>query len=308
MKIARTIAEVRTALAEARRQGRSIGLVPTMGAFHEGHLSLMRAARAACEVVVVSLFVNPTQFNEPSDLAVYPRDEQRDSALAAEAGVDLVFAPAAEEMYANGFATRVSVGAVTGQLEGAQRGTGHFDGVATVVTKLFNIVAPERAYFGQKDAQQTAVIKRLVRDLNIPVSIEVCPTVRASDGLALSSRNARLSATERTRASALYRALEAARAAIEAGERESSPVLAAGLKELRANGIEPDYFEIVHPETFTAVPRLEGRVLAVIAAPVGGARLIDNLPIQVPGAESEATNTTTVAARARPMKPARHAA
>ncbi len=308
MNTARTIVEVRTAVAEARQRGRSIGLVPTMGAFHEGHLSLMRAARAACDLVVVSLFVNPTQFNEPSDLAAYPHAEQRDLALAAETGVDVVFAPAAEEVYESGFVTHISVGAVSGPLEGAQRGPGHFDGVATIVTKLLNIVTPDRAYFGQKDAQQMAVVKRLVRDLNIPVSIEVCPTVRASDGLALSSRNARLSAAEREQASALYRALQAAQEAIEAGERESAAALAAGREELRAQGIEPEYFEIVDPETFTSVPRPEGRVLAVIAAPLGGTRLIDNLPIQVPGAETQGPDTTIVAARERPMKPARHAA
>ncbi len=308
MNVARTIAEVRGAVAEARRQGQSIGLVPTMGAFHEGHLSLMREARAACDLVVVSLFVNPTQFNESTDLAAYPRDEQRDFALAAEAGVEVVFAPAAEEVYSNGFATRISVGAVSGPLEGTQRGPGHFDGVATVVTKLLNIVAPDRAYFGQKDAQQTAVVKRLVRDLNIPVSIEACPTVRASDGLALSSRNARLSATERTRATGLYRALQAARQAIEAGERDPVPALAAGLMELRAYGIEPDYFEIVDPETFTPVQRLRGGVLAVVAAPFEGARLIDNLPIRVPGADAQGPKTTIVAARERPMKSARRAA
>jgi pantoate--beta-alanine ligase len=327
MRIARTIAEVRTAVAAARRRGSSIGLVPTMGAFHEGHLSLMRRARAGCEVVAVSLFVNPTQFNDRSDLEAYPRDEQRDLALAAEAGVDVLFAPAAEEIYASGFATRISVGGVSGPLEGAHRGPEHFEGVATVVAKLVNIVTPDRVYFGQKDAQQTAVVKRLVRDLNIPVSIEVCPTVRAGDGLALSSRNARLKPQERMRATGLYRALRAAHDAIEAGERDPRGAVAAGLKELRARGIEPEYFEIVDPETFTPVRRLHGEVLAVLAAGFEGARLIDNLLIRVPRSETHDSgaiaaptqgacppgaqapdHTLIVATCKRPMKPARHAA
>ncbi len=302
-----------------------MGLVPTMGAFHEGHLSLMREARAGCELVVVSLFVNPTQFNEPSDLRAYPRDEQSDLALAAEAGVNVVFVPAMEEIYASGFATRVSVGGVSDPLEGEHRGAEHFDGVATVVAKLLNIVGPDRAYFGQKDAQQAGVVKRLVRDLNIPVAIEVCPTVRATDGLALSSRNARLPDEERVRAGGLYQALRAAHEAIEAGARDPEPAVAAGLRELRACGIEPEYFEIVDPETFIPVQRVQGSVLAVVAASLAGVRLIDNLPIQVSGVEAPGTdadsapgdqvpgpqapsNTTIVAARERPMKPAGHAA
>ncbi len=203
MRTLRTIAELKAALAQPRRAGRRIGLVPTMGAFHEGHLSLMRRARSECDEVIVSLFVNPTQFNEASDLAAYPRDEQRDAAIAAEQRVDYLFAPTAAEMYPHGFATTVNVGGIAEALEGAQRGRGHFDGVATVVTKLFTIVAPDVAYFGQKDAQQTLVIKRVVRDLNLPVEIEICPTVREPDGLALSSRNLRLTPNERIRALAL---------------------------------------------------------------------------------------------------------
>ena len=178
----RSVADVRAAVSQARRAGASIGLVPTMGAFHEGHLSLMRRARERCDRVVVSLFVNPAQFNEQADLDRYPRDECRDAALAAEAGVDILFAPPTEQMYPPGFTTTVSIGGVTESLEGTARGRGHFDGVATVVTKLFNIVSPDVAYFGQKDAQQVAVIRQLVRDLDIPVRIEACPTVREPDG------------------------------------------------------------------------------------------------------------------------------
>ncbi|HEX3804387.1 MAG TPA: pantoate--beta-alanine ligase, partial [Solirubrobacteraceae bacterium] len=202
MRTLRTITQLHAALAEPRRQGRRIGLVPTMGAFHEGHLSLMRQARFDCDEVVVSLFVNPAQFNEDADLSAYPRDEGRDALLAAEEQVDFLFAPPAEEMYPAGFATTISVGGLTDVLEGATRGRSHFDGVATIVTKLFTIVAPDAAYFGQKDAQQTLVIRQLVRDLNLPVQIEVRPTVREPDGLAMSSRNVRLTPDERERASA----------------------------------------------------------------------------------------------------------
>src|ERR1700759_3865173 len=181
MKIVRTVAELRAELLEPRRAGRRIGLVPTMGAFHDGHLSLMRRARRDCAVVVVSLFVNPTQFNDPADLNGYPRDPERDGALAAEIGVDYLFVPSSEEVYPPGFATTVSVRGVTDTLEGAHRGRAHFDGVATMVTKLFNMVSPDVAYFGQKDAQQAVVIQQFVRDLNIPVAIEICPTVREPD-------------------------------------------------------------------------------------------------------------------------------
>jgi pantoate--beta-alanine ligase len=280
MKILDTIADVRAALAEPRRAGRKIGLVPTMGAFHEGHLSLMRRARQEGDVVVVSLFVNPAQFNDPADLTAYPRDPGRDAGLAAELGVDYLFAPAAEEIYPPAFATTVSVSGVTETLEGAHRGRGHFDGVATVVTKLFNIVGPDVAYFGQKDAQQAAVIERLVRDLDMPVRIEVCPTVREPDGLALSSRNAHLSPGERARATALHRALAAMQAAASAGERDSATLRARAVAELAAAEIQPDYVELVSTDTLAAVSRIEGDVLAVLAARVGRARLIDNQLIQ----------------------------
>ena len=222
MKVIRTVAELRAELLGARRAGRTIGLVPTMGSFHEGHLSLMRRARQDCDVVVVSLFVNPTQFNDATDLDAYPRDPERDAGLAADIGVDYLFAPAVEEVYPPGFATTVSVARLTETLEGAHRGRAHFDGVATVVTKLFNMVGPDVAYFGQKDAQQALVIQRFVRDLDIPVAIEVCPTVREADGLAMSSRNVHLSPADRARAAALHRALSAAREAVSAGERDPS--------------------------------------------------------------------------------------
>ncbi len=276
MRVLATIPEVRAALAQPRRDGSTLGLVPTMGAFHEGHLSLMRRAREECDVVVVSLFVNPAQFNDPADLTAYPRDAGRDAALAAELEVDYLFAPAAEEVYPPGFATTVSVRDVTETLEGAHRGRGHFDGVATVVTKLFNIVGPDVAYFGQKDAQQATVIKRLVRDLDLPVRIEVCPTVREADGLALSSRNAHLSPAERARASALPRALAAMQRAVDAGERDPAAVRAHALAELGAAEIEPDYVELVSTATLAPVTRIDGDVLAVLAASVGRTRLIDN--------------------------------
>jgi pantoate--beta-alanine ligase len=276
MRTFRTIAEIRDALHDHRLHGSVIGLVPTMGAFHDGHLSLMRRAREECELVVVSLFVNPTQFNENNDLQAYPRDERRDAELADELGVDFLFAPPVEEVYPPGFATTISVGALTDMLEGARRGPGHFDGVATVVTKLLNIVAPDVAYFGQKDAQQALVIKRLVCDLDMPVRIEVCPTVRDPDGLALSSRNARLNPTERERAGVLYRALRVARAAVADGERDPVAVTERALSELRGPDIETEYLELVSPETLRPVQRIEKEVLAVVAARVGTTRLIDN--------------------------------
>jgi pantoate--beta-alanine ligase len=227
----RTKAELRSALEPARRQGQTIGLVPTMGYLHEGHLSLIRAARTECDLVVMSLFVNPTQFGPGEDLDRYPRDEERDLRLAAEAGADLVFAPPVEEVYAPDASTAVEVtGALTNVLDGdpSRRGPEHFRGVTTVVAKLFNLVGPDAAYFGQKDAQQAVVIRRMVRDLDFPVRVEVLPTVREPDGLAMSSRNAYLEPADRERATALSRALEAA-------EREArTGLLAAGLDAARS--------------------------------------------------------------------------
>ncbi len=284
MRTIRTVSELREALAPARRAGRTIGLVPTMGALHEGHLSLIRRARSECDEVVVSLFVNPAQFNEGADLDAYPRDEARDAELAEAAGADHLFAPGVEEVYPRGFATTVSVASLTGPLEGAHRGKGHFDGVTTVVSKLFNMVGPDVAYFGQKDGQQAAVIERLVQDLDFAIRIEVCPTVRESDGLALSSRNVRLSPVERRRATALYRALRAVSEAIARGERSPAAVTAAGRADLTSTGgIELEYLELVDPRTFVPIQHVEpGDLLAVVAARVGGTRLIDNQPIQVP--------------------------
>jgi pantoate--beta-alanine ligase len=254
-----------------------------MGAFHEGHLSLMRRAREESQLVVVSLFVNPTQFNDPADLERYPRDEGRDAALAAELGVDVLFAPAPEEIYPDGFATTVSVAGLGDVLEGEHR-PGHFDGVATVVTKLLGIVGPDAAYFGQKDAQQALLIRRLVRDLDIPVRIEICPTVREPDGLALSSRNALLSPEERARAVALSRALDAAREAIARGERDARQVRARALAAMEPFDVEPEYLELVSPDTLAPLARVDGEALAVVAARVGPARLIDNVPITVDNA------------------------
>jgi pantoate--beta-alanine ligase len=278
----RTKADLRAALRDARRQGRTIGLVPTMGYLHEGHLSLIRAARAECDLVVMSLFVNPTQFGPNEDLDRYPRDEERDLRLAAEAGADLVFAPAVEEVYPDGFAAQVEVaGPLTGVLDGdpSRRGPEHFRGVTTVVAKLFNVAQPDVAYIGQKDAQQAVVIRRMARDLDFPVRIEVLPTVREPDGLAMSSRNAYLDPADRERATALFRALAAA----ERGARAGS--LAAGLeaarRELEAAGIEPEYLEARDAETLAPVEELSGRpVLVAVAARVGAARLIDNVLIQ----------------------------
>jgi pantoate--beta-alanine ligase len=278
MRTVRTVAELREALAPERRAERSIGLVPTMGYFHDGHLSLMRRARADADVVVVSLFVNPAQFGPGEDLDAYPRDEDRDARLAEAEGVDLLFAPPVEEVYPEGFDTTVTVRGLTETLEGdeAQRGAEHFAGVTTVVTKLFNMVGPDVAYFGQKDAQQALVIRKLVRDLDIPVRIEVCPTVRDGDGLALSSRNAYLSAEERERALALSRALKAAQAAVDGGTVDAAAVVAAARTELDRAGVQPDYLQLRSADDLTPVERVNGSTLLAVAARVGRARLIDN--------------------------------
>jgi pantoate--beta-alanine ligase len=278
MRTVRTVAELRETLAPERRQGRSIGLVPTMGYFHEGHLSLMRRARADTDVVVVSLFVNPAQFSPGEDLEAYPRDERRDSELAEVEGVDVLFAPSVDEVYPDGFDTTVTVGGLTDTLEGdeAQRGPEHFAGVTTVVTKLFNMAAPDVAYFGQKDAQQALVIRKLVRDLDMPVRIDVCPTIRDEDGLALSSRNAYLSAEERERALALSRALGAAQSAVEGGTRDAAAVVAAARRELDRAGVEPDYLQLRSAQDLSPVERVNGSTLLAVAARVGRARLIDN--------------------------------
>jgi pantoate--beta-alanine ligase len=278
MKTVRTVAELREFLAPERRAGRGIGLVPTMGFFHEGHLSLMRRARADNEVLVVSLFVNPAQFGPGDDFAAYPRDEQRDTALAEAEGVDILFSPPVEEVYPEGFDAAVAVGSLTETLEGdeAQRGAEHFQGVTTMVTKLFNMVGPDVAYFGQKDAQQALVIRKLVRDLDMPVRIEVCRTVREPDGLALSSRNAYLSDRERERALGLSRALRAAETAVAKGTIAADDVLAVAREQLQEAGIEPDYLELRSAQDLAPVERVNGSTLLAVAAQVGRARLIDN--------------------------------
>ena len=278
MKTVRTVAELRQLLASDRRAGRRIGLVPTMGYFHEGHLSLMRRARAECQVVVVSLYVNPAQFGAGEDLAAYPRDEARDAALAEAEGVDVLFAPPHEEVYPAGFGTTVAVRGLTEVLCGDpdQRGPEHFDGVTTVVTKLLNMAGPDVAYFGQKDAQQALVVKRLVRDLDLPVQIEVCPTVREPDGLAMSSRNAYLSDDERRRAAALSRALAVAHDAVRNGERSAAAVLETARAELRDADVEPEYLELRSADDLSPVEQVNGSTLLAVAARVGQARLIDN--------------------------------
>jgi pantoate--beta-alanine ligase len=253
MKVVRGTTELRLALREGRR-----GLVPTMGAFHEGHLSLMRAARAECEQVVVSLFVNPAQFGTGEDLDRYPSDEQRDVRLAERAGVDVLFMPSAGQMYPRGFSTWVDVDVSGGE---ATARPGHFRGVATVCVKLFNLVRPDVAFFGQKDAQQAAVLRRVVEDLNLGVHLRVLPTVRDTDGLALSSRNAFLSPGERELALALPRALEAGRAAAD-------PVAAA---RAELNGLEPEYVELL---------QVGDAMLLTAAARVGSTRLIDNVVVE----------------------------
>lgn len=299
MRTLRTVDELRATLTPARRAGRTIGLVPTMGALHEGHLSLFRRARSECDVVVASLFVNPTQFNDRGDLDSYPRTQSRDEQMAADSGVDYLFAPPVEEVYPADFATTVTVAGASERLEGQHRGSGHFDGVSTVVAKLLNMAGPDVAYFGQKDAQQALIIKRLVSDLNFPVRIEVCPTVREPDGLAMSSRNRLLSPTDRQSATALYRALQLAAARIEAGERDAVAVAAAASAEVTSrSGVELEYFELVDPASFAPVGHVDRDVVAVVAARVGGIRLIDNQPIPAQPAPVKGSSPSHGAGRA----------
>ena len=284
MKTLRTKAELREALTAPRREGQSIGLVPTMGYLHDGHLSLLRTARAGCDVVVMSLFVNPAQFGPNEDLDRYPRDEGRDLRLAEESGVDSIYAPAVDEVYPAGFSTRVEVEGLTDVLCGdpARRGSEHFHGVTTVVAKLLNTVQPDAAYFGQKDAQQAIVIRRMAEDLDFPVRIEVLPTVREPDGLALSSRNAYLDDEERERATAISRSLQAAREAATSGTLDEA--LDSALAELREAGIDPEYLEARHAGDLSPAAELNGRpVLIAVAAQVGRARLIDNVLIDPAG-------------------------
>ena len=270
---------MRNASRDLRRAGKRLGFVPTMGALHEGHLSLVRAARASCDVVAASIFVNPTQFGPNEDLAKYPRSFDRDRELLEREGVDLLFAPSVEEMYPAKAATWVIVEGLSDKLDGRSR-PGHFRGVTTVVAKLFHIVEPDAAFFGQKDAAQVAVIRRMVHDLNLPVEIVVCPIVRESDGLAMSSRNAYLNTEQRKQALVLHCSLVRVQGLVDAGERNAGKLVAAGREEFaQENSVRLDYFEIVDPHTLEPLPDVSRGALAAVAAFVGGTRLIDNILI-----------------------------
>ena len=279
------IADLRAMCEAARRDGRTVGLVPTMGFFHEGHRSLMRAARAAHDLVVVTIFVNPLQFGAGEDLDGYPRDLAGDSAAAEAEGVDVLFTPSVAEMYPEPTRTTVHVDGITAGLCGAARPT-HFDGVTTVVAKLFAIVGPCTAYFGRKDAQQIAVVRRMAVDLDLPAIVVGCPLVRDSDGLAMSSRNAYLSTEERDASTVLYRSLCVAADAVIAGERDPS-VLARGIESMVASErlVEHEYAEVRRAGDLSPVDRLDGEILVAVAARVGSARLIDNVTITISGGE-----------------------
>jgi len=277
MKICKTIEEMRAACHALKRGGKRLGFVATMGALHEGHLSLVRAARSSCGAVAASIFVNPLQFGPQEDLAKYPRSFERDSGLLAKEGVALLFAPAVEEMYPNGVVTRVTVEGLSDRLDGRSR-PGHFRGVATVVVKLLHIVEPDAAFFGQKDAAQVAVIRRMVRDMNFAVEVVACPIVREADGLAMSSRNVYLSPLERRQALVLHRALERVRELWEAGEREAAKLAAAGREKVeKEKSVRLDYFEIVDRDSLETAEVAGGGTLVAVAAYVGSTRLIDNL-------------------------------
>lgn len=266
-----------------QREGKTIGLVPTMGALHEGHLSLVRAARARCAIVTVSIFVNPTQFGPNEDLAKYPRTFERDCKLLEAEKVDLVFAPTVEEMYPKGATTWVTVEGLSGKLCGRSR-PGHFRGVTTVVAKLFHIIGPDYAYFGQKDAAQATILRRMVRDLDFPVEIMVCPIVRESDGLAMSSRNAYLDPAQRKSATVLYRALMRIQTLADKGERSAARLVEAGKDVLGEQpNVRLDYLEIVDPETLDPVSDISRGALVAVAAFVGSTRLIDNLVLHGSG-------------------------
>ena len=279
MLVLKTIGETRTACARLRAEGKTLGLVPTMGALHQGHLSLVRAAQASCGAVAVSIFVNPTQFGPKEDFAAYPRTLEQDCETLEAAGVDLVFAPTAEEMYPKGASTFVEVAGLSDRLDGASR-PGHFRGVATVVAKLFNIFTPAHAFFGQKDAAQVAVLRKMVRDLQFPVQLDVCPTVREADGLALSSRNRNLSSEQRRQALVLSRALLAVERQVGAGEHDSAKLIAGMLRIFEQEpAVKLDYCRIVDAETLEDIPYVGRGALVALAAQVGTTRLIDNLRV-----------------------------
>jgi pantoate--beta-alanine ligase len=280
LKIYTSIDEMRSASRAARQSGRRLGLVPTMGALHEGHLSLVRAARSSADIVAASIFVNPTQFGPNEDLAKYPRSFERDRDLLQSEGVELLFAPSVEEMYSAGAVTWVTVEELSNKLDGRSR-PGHFRGVTTVVSKLFHIVEPDVAFFGQKDAAQVAIIRRMVRDLNLPVHVTVCPIVREPDGLAMSSRNAYLDPEQRKEALVLQRSLLVVQQLIEQGESSASNLIVAGRQEFADKpSVRLDYFEIVNPDTLDPIQAIEDRALIAVAAYVGSTRLIDNLLIR----------------------------
>ena len=281
MEVVKETVRIRDIVERARTAGRVVGLVPTMGFFHEGHLELMKRARAECDLVVVTLFVNPTQFGPAEDYEAYPRDFERDRALAEGVGVDYLFAPEAEEMYPEGFQTSVSVERLSKVMCGAAR-TGHFDGVATVVAKLFNIITAHKAYFGQKDAQQLLIIRRMAKDLDFPVEVVAVPTVRERGGLAMSSRNRYLSPEERSAATALYRSLEAAASLIESGEKRAGVVWEEMEKVISAEPlVNLEYIAICDNIYLQPLSVLSGEVLVALAARVGKARLIDNMVFDV---------------------------
>lgn len=276
MKICNTIEEMRSACREAKRGGKRLGFVPTMGALHEGHLSLVRAAKVSCDAVAASIFVNPLQFGPREDLGKYPRDFERDRALFEKESVELLFAPTVEEMYPSGAVTRVEVEGLSDRLDGRSR-PGHFRGVTTVVAKLFHIVQPDAAFFGQKDAAQLAIIRRMVRDLNFPVEIIAGPIVRERDGLAMSSRNAYLTAEGRKDALVLHHSLLCVKKLWEEGERDPSKLIAAGREEVaKVKSVRLDYFEIVDADSLDSVENVAAGALVAVAAMVGETRLIDN--------------------------------
>jgi pantoate--beta-alanine ligase len=280
LKIYNSIDEMRSASRAARQSGRRLGLVPTMGALHEGHLSLVRAARSSADIVAASIFVNPTQFGPNEDLAKYPRSFERDRDLLQSEGVELLFAPSVEEMYSAGAVTWVTVEELSNKLDGRSRPR-HFRGVTTVVSKLFHIVEPDVAFFGQKDAAQVAIIRRMVRDLNLPVHITVCPIVREPDGLAMSSRNAYLDPEQRKEALVLQRSLLVVQQLIEQGENSAGNLIVAGRQEFADKpSVRLDYFEIVNPDTLDPIQAIEDHALIAVAAYVGSTRLIDNLLIR----------------------------
>lgn len=280
MKILQNINDMRAAVRAACDENRRLGFVPTMGALHEGHLSLVRAAKGQCDVVAASIFVNPTQFGRNEDLAKYPRTFGRDCELLKNEGVDLLFAPSVEEMYPKGAVTWVTVEGLSEKLCGRSR-PGHFRGVTTVVSKLLHVVEPDVAFFGQKDAVQLVLIRRMVRDLNMPVEIVGCPIVREQDGLAMSSRNAYLSPQERKIATILSRTLGEIKQQFDQGERNNAELLSAGMKIFqREPAARLDYLEIVDPETLDPLPTIEKEALVAIAAYVGTTRLIDNVTLE----------------------------